>query len=113
MGIRKAAESRWMRSPRRDRPLARREPSALPPSLVTEAPARDRVIRKCLAKDAPQTVIGLAERNRRVAQLITASAGEPVRIAEGNVALSRSRLSSDGRWVAYQSGQSGQPQIYV
>ena len=65
------------------------------------------------SRDGRQTVIGLAERTRRVTQLISASAGEPVPIAEGNVALGRSRLSPDGRWVAYQSGHTGQPEVYV
>jgi Tol biopolymer transport system component len=66
------------------------------------------------SRDGRQLVIGLAERNRRVTQVISTDGGvAPLTIAEGPVGLARSRLSPDGRWVAYESAQTGQPQVYV
>ena len=60
------------------------------------------------SRDGHQTLIGLAERNRRVAQLITRSAGDPVPIAEGHVALSRSRLSpTDAGWRTSRANRAG------
>jgi Tol biopolymer transport system component len=66
------------------------------------------------SRDGRQLVIGLAERNRRVTQVVSTTDGTPpLTIAEGPVALARSRLSPDGRWVAYESARTGQPQVYV
>jgi Tol biopolymer transport system component len=65
------------------------------------------------SRDGRQLVIGLAERNRRVTQVLSAAGGTPLTVAEGPVALARSRLSPDGRWVAFESAQTGQMQVYV
>ena len=66
------------------------------------------------SRDGEQLAIGLAERNRRVIQVVRTSAGgEPMTVAEGPVSLMRSRFSPDGRWIAYESGHTGQTQVFV
>lgn len=40
-------------------------------------------------------------------------AGEPVVVTQSNAAEQHAQLSADGKWIAYQSNESGQNEIYV
>jgi Tol biopolymer transport system component len=64
------------------------------------------------SRDGQHLVIGLAERDRRILQVLTIG-GEPATIAQGSVSLTRARLSPDGRWLAYESAQTGEPQLFI
>jgi hypothetical protein len=39
--------------------------------------------------------------------------GQPIVIAQTNAAEQNGQLSADGKWIAYQSSESGQAEIYV
>ena len=65
------------------------------------------------SRDGELLAIGLAERNRRVIQVVRASGGPPATVADGPVSLVKSRFSPNGRWIAYESGQTGQTQVFV
>ena len=63
--------------------------------------------------DGLRTLVGIAERNRRVGELVAAAAEEPVVVAEGRVNLSTARVSPDSKWLAFSSTRSGRSQVYV
>jgi Tol biopolymer transport system component len=63
--------------------------------------------------DGLLTLVGIAERNRRIAQLVPRGGGEAVVVAEGALTLPTARVSPDGKWVAFSSRKSGRLQVYV
>jgi Tol biopolymer transport system component len=63
--------------------------------------------------DGLLTLVGIAERNRRIAQLVPRGGGEAVVVAEGAVGLATARVSPDGKWVAFSSRKSGRLEVYV
>ncbi len=48
-----------------------------------------------------------------IAAVTPAAPAEPVRILQGSFAQLRPQVSPDGRWLAYQSDESGQFEVYV
>ncbi|HTS56963.1 MAG TPA: hypothetical protein VMH03_05405, partial [Terriglobales bacterium] len=42
-----------------------------------------------------------------------AAAGKPVPLVQGNFVAANARFSPDGHWVAYNSSESGRPEVYV
>ena len=66
-----------------------------------------------VSADLQSVAIGTAEPGRRYAALIPRQGGAPVTFAEGLIDLASSRLSPDGRWVAYVSQESGRADVYV
>ena len=65
------------------------------------------------ASDGKSALIGIAERNGRFVQLVPMAGGAPTVVVEGRVSLVTARVSPDGRWLAFTSTKSGQPQVYV
>jgi serine/threonine protein kinase/Tol biopolymer transport system component len=95
-------------------------------ALVVEQPTRgggERVVYEYrgggvlyladVSADLQWVAIGIAEPGRRYAALIPRRGGDPVTFAEGQIDLASSRLSPDGRWVAYVSYESGRAEVYV
>ena len=62
--------------------------------------------------DGTSVLVGVAERNGRTLQLVPTGGGTPMVV--GSAAASpTARISPDGRWLAFASLHSGQPQVYV
>ena len=63
--------------------------------------------------DGTSVLIGVAERNGRTLQLVPTNGGAPIVVGGASASPSTARISPDGRWLAFASLHSGQPQVYV
>ncbi len=64
--------------------------------------------------DGTQLVVGIADRRGRFVNVVPVSGGAPVPVVGGSgIGLGNARISSDGRWLAYESRQTGRSDIYV
>ena len=63
--------------------------------------------------DGKAVLVVIGERNGRNIQLVPTAGGQPSVVGEGRLSQITARVSSDGRWLAFASAQSGQLQVYV
>jgi hypothetical protein len=63
--------------------------------------------------DGTSVLIGVAERNGRTLQLVPTDGGKPTVVGGAWLSPTTARISPDGRWLAFASVHSGQPQVYV
>lgn len=63
--------------------------------------------------DGQAVLVGVGERNGRNMQLVPTTGGQPRVIREGRVSQMTPRISPDGKWLAFASGESEQMQVHV
>jgi Tol biopolymer transport system component len=63
--------------------------------------------------DGKSVLVSVAERTGRTVQLVPADGSKPTVVGGDTVSPSTARISPDGRWLAFASYQTAQPQVYV
>ena len=63
--------------------------------------------------DGKSIVISVAERNGRTVRLVPTDGGEPTVVGGSSLSPATARISPDGRWLAFASFQTSQPQVFV
>jgi Tol biopolymer transport system component len=63
--------------------------------------------------DGTSVVLSIAERDGRTVQLVPTDGGQPTVLGGASLSPSSARISPDGRWLAFASFHTGQPQVFV
>jgi eukaryotic-like serine/threonine-protein kinase len=63
--------------------------------------------------DGQAVLVGVGERNGRHMQLVPVTGGQPRVIRDGPVSQMTARISPDGKWLAFASGEAEQMQVSV
>jgi eukaryotic-like serine/threonine-protein kinase len=63
--------------------------------------------------DGKSLLVSVADRKGRTVQIVPTDGGQPTVVGGTWLSPSTARVSPDGRWLAFASTQSGQPQVFV